>query len=410
MMATAGQLSVDARLGRFRSVHWYQPKSKHEIVSLERGMGVDVGESGAKEVLRCAEGLAAYLRYRQTPDGSFAYEYEPATDGYTKGEGEAHEAGAAWALGRVGLGGIPGLGGGAASLAASQLAILRHQGMLRSLPDAMAARYVGARYVGTGDGRHPLGASARLLLALNLHSDASQWESLRAGLWAAILWTQTEDGGFVSVFPPSRRAEESMSHAGMALLALAEVYRRDPSSDVLDAYNKAFERYSVDWRAEPTLDRAAWLSRAFARMGVVSNRRAFARLGFDMADWMLERQLGEVDGDRQLVGGVGVGAAPPDVSTGVCLSAFCHAAAAARYFGDEDRANRYEGAARAAGRFVIQLQFREEEAFYLRFPRDVVGGVRLSPTDNRLRLEGQTYALNGLLDYLELVLLTGSDR
>ena len=65
--------------------------------------------------------------------------------------------------------------------------------------------------------------------------------------------------------------------------------------------------------------------------------------------------------------------------------------------GSAKRAERYETVVREAARFVMQLQVRQEEAYFMRSPRDAVGGIRTTPALNLLRIDHCQHALIGLI-------------
>ena len=45
----------------------------------------------------------------------------------------------------------------------------------------------------------------------------------------------------------------------------------------------------------------------------------------------------------------------------------------------------------------MQLQFRPEEAYFVRSPQDAIGGIRTSPSLNLLRIDHCQHALVGLI-------------
>ena len=73
------------------------------------------------------------------------------------------------------------------------------------------------------------------------------------------------------------------------------------------------------------------------------------------------------------------------------------ALALARETGDQERAQRYEQVVRGAARFVMQLQVKPEEAYFVRSPQDAVGGVRTTPALNLLRIDHVQHALVALI-------------
>ena len=61
---------------------------------------------------------------------------------------------------------------------------------------------------------------------------------------------------------------------------------------------------------------------------------------------------------------------------------------------------------RKAARFVVQLRFRPEEAFYVQSPQDVIGGMRDTPSDPTLRIDHSQHALSALLGAVEVAVTT----
>ena len=69
----------------------------------------------------------------------------------------------------------------------------------------------------------------------------------------------------------------------------------------------------------------------------------------------------------------------------------------ARAVGDSPRTRRYETLVREAARFVMQLQVRPKEAYFIRSAQDAIGGVRAAPAVNRLRIDHCQHALLALM-------------
>ena len=118
-----------------------------------------------------------------------------------------------------------------------------------------------------------------------------------------------------------------------------------------------------------------------------------------MTDWLLEKQCDESNCPYpELYGGVAAYPGyPPGVATAAYLEGFTEALRLARKLGDTQRAARYERAVRWAARFVMQLQFRPEEAYYVRSLPDAVWGVRTTLSRNRLRIDHCQHAMMSLM-------------
>jgi hypothetical protein len=133
-------------------------------------------------------------------------------------------------------------------------------------------------------------------------------------------------------------------------------------------------------------------------MALQSKREDFARFVLEMSDWLAGTQLNEHNCPWPEMWG---GFAPytpgrAGVSTASYLEGFIDALRLARQLGDAERARRYEQAIAAAVRFVIQLQVRPEETYFIRSPQDAVGGIRTTPSHNHLRIDHCQHALMAL--------------
>ena len=84
------------------------------------------------------------------------------------------------------------------------------------------------------------------------------------------------------------------------------------------------------------------------------------------------------------------------VDTVLYLTALSDGLLLADRIGDKRRVARYRKAILSAARFVMQLEVREEHCYYIRSPRDAVGGVRTALWDNRIRVDYCAEALMGL--------------
>ncbi|RIK68727.1 MAG: hypothetical protein DCC66_09505 [Planctomycetota bacterium] len=80
------------------------------------------------------------------------------------------------------------------------------------------------------------------------------------------------------------------------------------------------------------------------------------------------------------------------------VSALAEGLVLARRIGDRQRVERYERAVRLGTRFILQLEFTEAGCFYVRTPRDALGGVRMSPWDHRIRVDRCGDALESLIE------------
>jgi len=377
------------RLARFRTVHWYQAAPHAPIVSLHRGMTLVAPDEVSRAGMdRAIEKLADYMIYRQKPDGLFTYQYEPAWNRYTEDDSLVRQVGAVMAMSAYAR-----ESGSAAAKAAADLGIRYHLRGLRDVPGKPDAAYIA-----TADGRNKLGVTALLCLALAEHPDADRYADTRKRLVRGMLTLQRPSGMFATAFPPAREFTAQDYFPGEALLAMASQQRHEPSADILDAFDRAIEFYRGYFREKSSPAFVPWQVQAYAIVARASKRSEYAHYVFELTDWLAEKQLTRDNCEWPELRG-GIASYQPGragVSTASYLEGFTDALALARDLGDTERARRYERVVRDATRFVMQLQFRSEEAYFVRSLRDTVGGIRTAPALNLLRIDHCQHALTAL--------------
>lgn len=381
---------TETKLERFRSTQWYEPRSGADIISLHRGLiVVPMSDVRRDRLAEAAERIAEYMAYRQLDDGLFTYQFEPGNDRYVEGGSPLAHAGATAALAMHAK-----VSGRSASRSAADLGIRYHLQGLTAAPERSDAAFIA-----TADGENKLGLSALVALALGEYPDAAHYADTRRKLAKGMLSLQRPSGMFLTAFPPAVRLNEQDYYPGEALLALAAEQAIQPSDEILGAFDKAIEFYREYFRARRSPALVPWQVQAFARMAQLTGRSDFADYAFELTDGLIAEQLTDENCPwPELLGGISpTSPGDPDISTALYLQAVSDALALARARGEVDRVRRYELVVRRAARFVMQLQVRPEEVYFVRSPRDAVHGVRGAPALNRLRIDYCQHALIGLI-------------
>lgn len=394
-----------ATVSRFRTTCWHETSPGGQTIELRRGLVVLDAEAVTNEALAATiDRLAGYVIYRQLPSGFFSYQYEPSLDIYTEDDNLVRQAGMAWALSRHAQ-----AYGKSASAAAADLALKRlirrvvdlpltehrpRRSAVKGLPDTREAAFVAGL-----EGHHKLGITALTALAMFDHPEADKYRDVRRKLVNGLYRLQTDSGMFITAFPPVRKLSTQYYFPGEALLVIARDYEEQPTRRAVEAFDAAFEYYRRLFREDPTPPFAAWHIQAFARMAGPTKRRDYADFVFEMTDWLVDKQYDQTNCPwPELYGGVEayverrVG-----VATASYLEGFTDALRLARRVGDQPRSQRYRGAVRLAARFVMQLQVRPVEAYYVSSLQDAVGGIRTSPSNNLLRIDHCQHALLALM-------------
>ncbi len=382
------------RLMRFRTAHWYQRPGDDKIVSLHRGLTLIPPRSvSTKGIDAAIDTLAQYMIYRQLSSGLFTYQYEPAVDHYTDQNNVVRQVGATAALALHAA-----WSGRSASLAAADVGIRYHRRGLVEIPDVMPD--IGdAAFIATTDKKNKLGVTALLCQAMSYHPQAEKFAPVREKLINGMLWLQRPSGMFMTAFPPAEKIDAQDYFPGEALLAMAMHYGGSPSAPILEAFDRAISFYRGFFRDRPSPAFVPWQVQAYTLMAKHGKRSDYIEYVFELTDWLAEKQLTPSNCKwPEMWGGIAsYQQGRAGVATAAYLEGFADALTLAKEVGDSKRAARYETLVRSAVRFVMQLQFRPEEAYFVRSPRDAIGGIRTAPALNLLRIDHGQHALVGLI-------------
>lgn len=387
-------------LYRFRTLHWYQAEAGADVVTLHRGLTIVPPDAvTARHLDESIEQLAEYMAYRQLDTGLFTYQYEPGKDQYSREDNLVRQVGAT-----LGMALHARWSGRRASRAAADIGIRYHLQGLREIPEVE-----NAAYIATADGHNKLGVTALLALALAEHPKPDQFASVREKLINGMLWLQRPSGMFVTAFPPAEQINAQDYFPGEALLAMAREYTYEPTARILEAFDRAISFYRGYFRRAGSPAFMPWQVQAYVILARHTKRTDYNDYVFELTDLLAEKQLTPENCAWPEMWG-GIASYQPGragVATAAYLEGFADALAHARALGDTERAARYERVVRAAARFVMQLQVRPEEAYFIRSPQDAVGGIRTGPALNLLRIDHCQHALIGLIKAREALFPSG---
>ncbi|GJM24646.1 MAG: hypothetical protein DHS20C16_10610 [Phycisphaerae bacterium] len=387
---------VSAKLSKFRTLHWWESEIGGEIHTLQRGMiYVPLNRVTDAGLNTSIDRVGDYLTYRQRPDGTFAFRYDPAADSYVADEDEIAQSGAVWALAvHANATHSPTIE------AALQRSVRARRSLMIKLPGVE-----NAAFLQTPDMKNQLGATAQFCLALADSPNPKLTQDIREQLANAIMWLQKPTGRFVTTFPPNRKLEGEDVAPGQAVLALVRCYELNPSQKLLDAIDRAFPVYQDRYERVGSPAMIPWHMQAYSQMARLTKQGKYRDFAFRMADQVCDHQITSTNRDaKMLVGAIAApGILPANAATAAMLSGLVEAAQLAKETGDSQRFERYRNACRLAVRFVMQLQIRKEECFFVRSLPDTVNGVRTSPMDWRIRLDNCQHALIGMTKARQLL-------
>ena len=344
---------------------------------------------------QAVEQIAAFIRFRQVPEGIFSYEFLPGRDAYWPEEQNwIRQAATTWALAlhaRVSQ--------EKASARACAQAIGAFEKMIKPLPGVS-----GAQFVATPDDKHALGTTALIVLALIDSPERDRHAGLRRSLLEAIASLQRYDGGFRTAFPPAPSTGSQDYYPGEALLAIVRHYELDPDVRWRDLCDKSLLFYQDYFRQERPPMFVPWQSQAWGHLARQTRLRKYAEFVFEMSDQIAATAIAWSDPTLPIYnGGFDVhGDGSPGVSTAVYVEGLVEAIRTAEAFGEKEYAARYREATKNAARFVLQLCWRSEECYYVRTPKNVLGGVRNTMISPTLRIDNMQHGLAAFMGVLEV--------
>lgn len=376
---------------RFRSTHLYEAMPGRPPVELLAGMRlISAEEVRPDRLLAAVDAMARFIRFRQTADGVFAYEYLPGR-GIYRGDDQnwVRQAATTWSMA---------VHARCREDAESAEALDRAIGAFRKMIRPLSA-LTDATFLATPDGENSLGTTALVCLAMIDGPDPRRYADLRLPLLNGLAAMQELDGSFRTNYPPAPSNSTQDYYPGEALLAIARQYALDADPRWRTVCDKSFPFFRTYFRRKQPAAFIPWQAQAWGQLARATRRQEYADFVYEMTDHLAGTQMTHPRPMMPIyLGGFDVyGSGRPGVSSAVYLEGVVDALRTAESLGDRARADRYRQVVTNAARFVLQLHFREEECYYVTTPRDVVGAVRNSPTDPSLRIDHVQHSLCALL-------------
>jgi hypothetical protein len=394
---------------RFPSLLMWQESARSLPVRLYRGDTLITREQMDAKFLDAAiQSVGESLLTFQKKDGSFAQEYLLGSDGFKAGcDGDQQLAAltalATWAARKH----------DDALTTRTMLSVKRVSEHVRpAQPDAATSNPAEAipgdeLVVDYEDQQQCLESSARLCWVLERLGHPADYETQCKGLLKSLLRAQANDGHFeLSFVKRDANTPEDIRGASWAIIAIHESAATEGRANaVLDKAQTYYQGW-VERQARAMSPRTlAVFARAAAQLYANTKDARVSDTCFSILDHWAALQL-----DRgscpwpELWGAINAGA--PGIvgaDTSCYVAALADGVDLAKRIGDQPRAEEYRKAIRHAARFIIQLQFRREGCFYVRFPQDVIGAVRAAPWDHRIRVDYCADALIALIRAREVL-------
>ncbi len=355
---------------------------------------VDQAEVLPDRVAGSALQAAAWLLRHQRGDGSFAYEYAPASGdkaggkagGWTPFDQLVRQCGCAWAIAMVARISRDRKIGEAAARAISGV-LERH--LRRDGPGRLF--YLEDMY-----GEAKLGAPPLLLLAIcELGSALRIPRETVDQLTASLLAVQSRDGRLGTKARGMELEGSETYYAGQIVLALARLFAIRKRPRLRTAVERSLKHYRGRWDDEDERDLSftTWMIQACDQWHANVGDDLSRDYAYEMADWALEEQHGEDSGNPLWVGAF---QNTPGIGTAAYSEGIASALSIAQRTGDQERAERYRSALLSSVRFLLSLSLDGPE-YALVGGSEHVGAVRSALHRSGLRCDNAQHYVMSML-------------
>ena len=351
---------------------------------------VDQAEVLPDRVAGSALQAAAWLLRHQRGDGSFAYEYVPASaekaGGWTPYDQLVRQCGCAWAIAMVARISRDRKIGEAAARAISGI-LERH--LRRDGPGRLF--YLEDMY-----GEAKLGAPPLLLLAIcELGSALRIPRETVDQLTASLLAVQSRDGRLGTQARGMELEGSETYYAGQIVLALARLFAIRKRPRLRTAVERSLKHYRGRWDDEDERDLSftTWMIQACDQWHANVGDDLARDYAYEMADWALEEQHGEDCANPLWVGAF---QNTPGIGTAAYSEGVASALSIAQRAGDEERAERYRSALLSSVRFLLSLSLDGPE-YALVGGSEHAGAVRSALHRSGLRCDNAQHYVMSML-------------
>jgi len=211
----------------------------------------------------------------------------------------------------------------------------------------------------------------------------------------AIISLQEENGKLKTDFYRPLRDIDQMYYPGETLLVLIRYYKHSKYEPALKTVEKAFPYYREFWNKKENQDGpfVPWQIRAYQETYMVTKDKKHAEFVFTLMDWMLKKYtpLG-----RDAVPGRQGALDTQFASTAVYSEGLSQAYALALELKDENRIKYYGKILKGTLGYLIGLQFKPEDTYWIKRPEKVIGATALRPDINELRLDATYHAISAI--------------
>ena len=238
-------------------------------------------------------------------------------------------------------------------------------------------------------------AGTAFLMAAMVELEVPGYEDTMKKMVDAIISLQQPDGKLLTDFNGKHRDVDQNYYPGETLLMLMRYYKKTKYKPALEAVEKAYTFYQAFWNKKENQQGpfVPWQARAYQEAYSVTKDKRYADFVFQLMDWMLKkyRPLGS-DAEPGRQGALSTQFA----GTGVYSEGLSAATRLAREVGDKERYEKYSKALRGMMGYVLGLQFKDEDTYWVKRPDKVRGALSMRPDNEELRIDSTYHAISGV--------------
>ena len=238
-------------------------------------------------------------------------------------------------------------------------------------------------------------AGTAFLMAAMVELEVPGYEDTMKQMADAIISLQQPDGKLLTDFTGKYRDVDQNYYPGETLLMLMRYYKKTGYKPALEAVEKAYPFYQAFWNKKENQQGpfVPWQARAYQEAYSVTKDKRYADFVFQLMDWMLKKYkpLGS-DAEPGRQGALSTQFA----GTGVYSEGLSAATRLAREIGDKERYEKYSKALRGMMGYVLGLQFKDEDTYWVKRPDKVRGALSMRPDNEELRIDSTYHAISGV--------------
>ncbi len=213
-----------------------------------------------------------------------------------------------------------------------------------------------------------------------------------------IIAMQQKDGSFNTNFKSDKNSWVDF-YPWEAMLALMKLYEYSQNEEYLTSVDKAFDYYATYWRWNKNTAFIPWQTQTDYLLYKYTKNQKVADFIFEMNDWIIENHQTVVNDYLDKIWGFSK--TDQRISTASYMEWINRAYELAVLLNDTKHIEYYKNSLKQATRFLLQLQYTDENSFYLANPERSIWWFKQTLINNQLRNDNAQHAAFALMGLWE---------